>query len=179
MKKISTWSALLITVLFISGCASKQPEVTKAGDNTSLFNDTPLSAQDYFVIDKKITGKLYRISAQESASSSTPYKMRLHVEKEANAFCKEKIAEHKMLAIAEFTSTPSYNRENDPKLEILFVCIESSLEHTIYQNEKAKYQQVVDLKILLDGGTLTQAQFDIEKNKILEEYDPQEKISLQ
>ncbi len=84
-----------------------------------------------------------------------------------------------MLVISEFTTDLTYNKGHDPRLEILFVCIENGLEHTIYQNERVKYQQVVDMKILLNGGTLTQAQFDIEKEKVLEEYDPQAKTTLQ
>lgn len=179
MKKISTWSALLITVLFISGCASKQPEVTMANDKTSIFSDTPLSEQDHFVVNEEISGELYRISAQEAIVSSSTYTMRLHVEKAANSFCKQESIEHQMLVISEYTSDLTYNKEHDPKLEILFVCIENGLEHTKYQNERAKYQQIVDMKILLNGGTLTQTQFDIEKEKVLEEYDPQEMLSLQ
>ena len=179
MTKTSTWSALLIAALFISGCASKQPEVTKASENTSIFNDAPLSTQDHFVINEEITGELYRISAQESIASSSTNTIRLHVEKVANAFCKEESIDHQMLVISEFTTNLTYNKEHDPRLEMLFVCIENGLEHTIYQNERVKYQQVVDMKILLNGGTLTQAQFDIEKEKVLEESDLQEEISLQ
>jgi hypothetical protein len=178
MKKLSTYTVLLATVFLISGCSSKQPEVTKASANTSIFNDTPLSTEDHFVISAEIKGELYRVSTQESIASSDTYPLRRHAEKAANTFCREESIDNRPLIVSEFTSTLSYNQGHDPRLEILFVCVENGLLQTKYQKEKAKYQQVVDMKILLDGGTLTQAQFVIERDKVLEADDFQEKISL-
>ena len=169
MTKISTWLVVLITAFLISGCASKQPQVEKATQSTSLFNNTPIAQQDHFVINEDINGELYRVSAQGSTKSSNTYKMRSNVERQANRYCKKEHLDYQMLAVSECTTYPPYTADNYPKLEILFVCVKNGLMDTKYNNEKFKYEQVVDMKILLNGGTLTQTQFDIEKSKVLEE----------
>ena len=153
----------------MTGCASKQPHVEKARESTSLFNNTPIAQQDHFVINEDISGELYRVSAQCSTKSNNIFELRSSVERQANRYCKKENPDYHMLVVSECSAYPPYTADNYPKLEILFVCVENGLMHTKYNNEKFKYEQVVDMKTLLNGGTLTQTQFDVEKSKVLEE----------
>ncbi len=169
MTKVLIWSVVLATTLFFSGCASKQPQIEKASESRSLFNGAPIADHDHFVIHEEISGELYRVSAQKSATLATTQKIRHNVEKRANNFCEKENIDHQMLVVSECSAKPPYTAENSPKLEILFICIEKGQEYTKFYNEKMKYQQVVDLKILLNGETLTLSQFEIERDRVLQE----------
>ena len=72
----------------------------------------------------------------------------------------------KMFKVSEHTAKPPYILGNFPRIEIIFTCIDEKNE-VQYLPKKDKYEKLSTLKILLDNGTLTQQEFEKEKNNIL------------
>lgn len=70
-----------------------------------------------------------------------------------------------MESVQETTASPPYILANFPRIEIVFDCVQSPLAHQT--GDDPKYAKLMNLKKLLDGGVITQAEFDSEKAKIL------------
>lgn len=73
-----------------------------------------------------------------------------------------------MLTVSEHTAAPPYILGNFPRIEIIFVCVDKELTQTTVAVTD-KYERLIKIKELLDTGTLTQAEFEAEKKKILAE----------
>ncbi|MDA1076264.1 MAG: SHOCT domain-containing protein [Proteobacteria bacterium] len=74
-----------------------------------------------------------------------------------------------MLTVAEHTAAPPYILGNFPRIEIIFVCTDREIAQVATQQSSSKYEQIAEIKELLDNGALTQSEFDDEKMKILSE----------
>lgn len=62
------------------------------------------------------------------------------------------------------SSAPGSPVGNFPRIEIVFDCVEASATTS---GEDQKYTKLANLKKLLDSGALTQAEFESEKAKVL------------
>jgi len=67
-----------------------------------------------------------------------------------------------MESLRETISSPPYILGNFPRIEIIFDCIEIS---HFGGSEDPHYTKLVNLKRLLDSGTITQEEFDREKTQ--------------
>jgi hypothetical protein len=107
----------------------------------------------------------YRVFNQAATGFTSLQSVREDTEQRATAFCdrKGKVME----SVRETTSTPPYILGNFPRIEIVFDCVEKPTFTASSTGEDPKYTKLVNLKKLLDGGIITQAEFDREKAKIL------------
>jgi hypothetical protein len=89
--------------------------------------------------------------------------VRKGAEQRARAFCDRK--GRAVQSLSETTANPPYIFANFPRIEIVFDCVAVTAATTL--GEDPKYAKPANLKRLLDSGTLTQARFESEKAKIL------------
>ena len=75
-----------------------------------------------------------------------------------------------MLTLGERTSGPPYILGNFPRIELVFACAEKSIQERSNDFRDEKYLKLVNLKKLLDGGIITQEEFQLEKQKILGDH---------
>jgi len=85
-------------------------------------------------------------------------------EQRATAFCERR--GKAMESLTETTSTPPFILGNFPRIEIVFGCI-NKLGAPSQASGDDKYAKLAKLKQLLDGGAITQEEFNQEKAKIL------------
>lgn len=113
----------------------------------------------------------YRIFQQGATGYVSIQSVRDDIEQRAVQFCDRK--GKSMNGLKETKSTPPYILGNFPRAELIFECAEkqstasTSASAARAPTEDVKFNRLTNLKKLLDNGTLTQAEFDREKTKIL------------
>jgi hypothetical protein len=90
--------------------------------------------------------------------------VRADAEQRATEFCGRKGKQ--VQSLTETTSNPARILANFPRIEIVFDCIAKSASLESSTAGDPKYAKLVDLKRLLDGGVITQAEFAKVKAKI-------------
>jgi hypothetical protein len=80
-------------------------------------------------------------------------------EQRAMEFCKRKGKE--MESIRETTATPPFVLGNFPRVEIVFDCVNKPTAEPATDDDP-KYTRLINLKMLLDTGVITQEEFDRE-----------------
>lgn len=105
----------------------------------------------------------FRLFQQGATGYVSLQSVRDDVEQRADRFCERKGLG--MRAIRETTSKPPFILGNFPRAELVFQCVEKA--GAAAGTEDAKFIKLTNLKKLLDGGVLTQAEFEREKAKIL------------
>ena len=86
------------------------------------------------------------------------------MEERARQFCADK--EKSLHVLESEQSNPPYILGNFPRMELIFMCEE--MKSTAKQaNATDRLAQLSELKKLLDSGALTEAEFDLEKKRIL------------
>ena len=153
--------------LFLSACSSMSP-IQKESESTSHFEGAVYEGKDFYTLDEEVQGERYRVFHQASTGFSGTSGIRKSATKRANDFCRKKDRNKKMLTVSEHTAAPPYILRNFPRIEIIFVCVDKELTQTTVAVTD-KYERLIKIKELLDTGTLTQAEFEAEKKKILAE----------
>jgi hypothetical protein len=105
----------------------------------------------------------YRVFQQGATGFVSLQSVRETAEQRAQEFCGRK--GRTMESLQETTASPPYILGNFPRIEIVFDCVQGPLASQT--RDDPKYAKLVNLKNLLDGGVITQAEFDTEKLKIL------------
>lgn len=72
-----------------------------------------------------------------------------------------------MFTVSEHTAAPPYILGNFPRIEIIFVCVDAEDKKGTDLQVPDKYDRLNKIKNLVDAGTLTQEEFNKEKEKIL------------
>lgn len=160
-KSILLIATLIISILF-SGCSVKS-EIVKVSESKSHFEDAVYEGQDFYVSDKTTDAEQYRVFHQASSGFSGTGGIRSSAENRAKNFCKELDKNKEMLKLSEHTAKPPYIFGNFPRIEIIFACVEKENIATT----TSKYNELSKIKALLENGTLTQVEFEVEKKKIL------------
>jgi putative oligomerization/nucleic acid binding protein len=109
----------------------------------------------------------YRVFIQGATGFVGIQSVRDDAEQRAKEFCgrKDKVME----SLSETTAKPPYILGNFPRVEIVFDCIAVAAAATTVTGDDPKYTKLMNLKKLLDGGAITQDEFDREKSKVLNE----------
>ena len=155
---------LVYLALILLGCAVAST-IQRADQSESAFNDAVYEGKEYNV-GEDLTGAVkYRVFHQASTGFTSIQSVRVSATERAVAFCTRK--NMTMQAIKERTSVPPHILGNFPRIEIIFACVESPIAEKAISEKKDKYEQLRELKSLLDDGVLTQKEFEAEKNKIL------------
>ncbi len=161
------WGILLL-IGFISsaltGCAETTP-IQPASTSKSAFDDAVYKGETVATGAGMPGNEAYRVFVQGATGFVSMQSVRDDAEQRAHQFCERKGEE--MQSLSETTAKPPYILGNFPRIEIVFDCVDKSAASGNSAGDDAKYQKLVNLKKLLDGGVITQQEFDHEKAKIL------------
>lgn len=166
MTKFSEYRALLVVIssVVLWGC-STTTAITPVSSSKSGFEGAVYSGAAV-ELESKIPGEtVYRLFEQGATGFVSLLSLRDSVQALATTFCERK--GKSVRPIQETTSKPPHVLGNFPRLEWQFQCTESLKSPSVAAPMGDKLTQLERLKKLLENGTLTQREFDLEKSKIL------------
>ena len=122
-KKIRLGIFTVIIILLV-GCSQKSM-IEKESESTSHFKGAVFEGKDFYISDLAPRGERYRIFHQASTGFSGTSGIRRSAISRANKFCSEKGDKITMQKISEHTASPPYIFGNFPRIELIFVCVDS------------------------------------------------------
>ena len=152
------------TLLLLLGCASSSP-IQPASTSRSGFEGAVYGGESVTISANSDGGEEYRIFHQGASGFVSVQTVRDDVETRGKEFCDRK--GKAMKSLQETASNPPHILGNFPRVEIVFECIERPSLVAPADVGETKYTKLGSIKKLLDNGVLTQAEFEIEKAKIL------------
>ncbi|MDP2383082.1 MAG: SHOCT domain-containing protein [Nitrospirota bacterium] len=157
-------SIALIVVLLMVGCATASP-VQMADKSASDFEGAVYGGEVHFVSEDMPGSVKYRIFHQGALLFTSVQSVRGSATQRTEAFCARngKVPQ----VITEQTSTPPHILGNFPRIELVFVCVNDPKTAPASVSKDVMYERLKTLKSLLDSGTITQQEFDVEKKTIL------------
>lgn len=153
----------MLLVFILAGCTTVSA-IQPVETGVSRF-DTALiyKGKESIVGINENNAQEYRIFHQGATGATPSSAIRSSAERRANEFCNKE--NKQMKAIRERTSVPPHMFGNWPRIEIIFICVEKSIDNDNFDD--GKYKKLINLKQLLDQGVLSQQEFNKEKSKIL------------
>jgi hypothetical protein len=148
----------------LAGCAVTAP-IQPAASSKSGFDGAVYKGTTVKVHDATPGREAYRVFQQGATGFVSIQSVRDDAEQRANDFCKRKTG-GEMESLQETTANPPFILGNFPRIEIVFDCV-PNVASAAAVGDDPRYTKLVNLKKLLDGGVITQAEFDAEKAKIL------------
>lgn len=149
-------------VLLVLGC-SKAGTIQSTSESTSEFDDAVFDGERT-VINQPTPGiQSHRVFHQAATGFVSVQSIRQTAENRVEDFCDRENKNVRVLS--ETTSKPPHILGNFPRIEIEFECVSP----TITASEWSKYDEIAKLKGLLDSGAITEAEYESEKGKILEQ----------
>ncbi|MDM0043519.1 SHOCT domain-containing protein [Variovorax dokdonensis] len=163
--KVLAVSFSLVPVLVLIGCG--QTSAIQASDkSTSHFANATFKGETTVLAEATKGSEQYRLFQQGATGYVSLQSVRDDVELRASQFCDRK--GQSMNALRETTSVPPHILGNFPRAELEFECVPKPMAAAASaQTDDAKFNKLSNLKKLLDNGTLTQAEFEQEKKKVL------------
>lgn len=162
---IVTRLPILVSLALLSACASTTP-VQPAASSKSKFEGAAYTGETVTLAKPTPGEESYRLFQQAATGFVSMQSVRSTVEERATAHCDRQ--GRTMRGLEEKASKPPYILGNFPKLELVFECVNRSAV-VPSAAPGTKYERIETLKRLLDGGALTQQEFDREKAKVLAE----------
>jgi hypothetical protein len=152
-----------VAVVVLAGCGITTP-IQPASTSQSHFQSAVYSGKTVKLDNPTPGEESYRLFQQGATGFVSLQAVRSDVEELADNHCKRK--GRAMHGVAETDAVPPYILGNFPRVELVFECLPVQASGGGISGE-GKYQKLDALKKLLDNGTLTQAEFDREKAKVL------------
>ncbi|MCU7867859.1 MAG: SHOCT domain-containing protein [Candidatus Thiodiazotropha sp. (ex Lucinoma borealis)] len=150
-------------VTLLTACSTSS-SIRNAGESESAFDDAAYKGIETIINSDIPDNDAYRIFHQAATGFVSMQSIRNSAEQRAIDFCAKKSKVVKTLR--ERTSKPPHILGNFPRIEIVFACIDGVEEGAAASNVN-KYDQIKQLKMLLDDGALTNEEFESEKSKLL------------
>lgn len=151
-------------VCWLAGCAVTAP-IQPAASSKSGFDGAVYKGTEIKVHEATLGREAYRVFQQGATGFVSIQSVRDDAEQRATEFCKRKTG-GVMESLQETTANPPFILGNFPRVEIVFECV-PNVGSAAAVGDDPKYTKLVNLKKLLDSGVITQAEFDAEKAKIL------------
>ncbi len=156
---------MITTIIIFSACSAMTP-IQDASNSTSQFGGGVYTGTEE--IGSKIPANnqtIYRVFHRGTTGFTSLSAVRNSAEARADKFCTK---QNKIrTTVSERHSNPPHILGNWPRIELLFVCDEK--QNNLLQKSVPKYSKLEKIKKLLDNGTLSEEEFEIEKAKILKE----------
>jgi len=146
------------------GCAETSP-IEPAANSKSHFADAAYRGESAVTGAATQGNELYRVFVQGATGFVSIQSVRDEAEQRATQFC-DRMGKT-MESLSETTAKTPYILGNFPRVEIVFDCAEKHVSSAAPTGEDAKFTKLSNLKKLLDGGVITQQEFETEKAKIL------------
>jgi len=151
----------MLSMTLIAGCSSSPP-ILPAASSKSGFDGSIYSGETTVVSAGTPGATQYRVFEQGATGFVPVSACRAGAEQRADEFCKRKGLT--LEVVSDRHSTHVALPGKFPRVELIFDCIPGVPTQTAGDS---KYAKLANLKKLLDDGTLSQAEFDREKAKIL------------
>ena len=153
--------------LTVVGCSTAS-KIQRADQSQSAFDGAVYEGQTTILREDIPDSEAYRIFHQAATGFVSVQAVRNSAQKRAKKFCSEK--GKAFVLIRESTSVGWHAAGNFPRAELVFACVDEisvreSPEPTI--NSSNRYDELRELKSLLDEGIITQEEYEQEKGKIL------------
>jgi Short C-terminal domain len=161
-SKLRPAIAFSVLVSAIAACAVDAP-IQPAATSESRFAHAAYKGTTVVTGSGSPDSETYRVFVQGATGFVSIGAVREDAEQRARAFCDRK--GKAVQSLSETTANPPYILGNFPRIEIVFDCVAMTAATRL--GEDPKYTKLANLKRLLDSGALTQAEFDSEKAKIL------------
>ena len=161
-RRHSAVAIILGPICALAGC-SVTSTIQPAASSKSGFEGAVFKGTTATVSTGTPGSEQYRVFQQGATGFVSLQSVRETAEQRAQEFCGRK--GRTMESLQETTASPPYILGNFPRIEIVFDCVQGPLASQT--RDDPKYAKLVNLKKLLDGGVITQAEFDTEKSKIL------------
>ena len=154
---------IIFPIVLLTACATAS-SIKKFSESKSAFDDAVYKGEEAVVNTDISDENAYRIFHQAATGFVSIQSIRASAEKRASDFCKKQNSE--MRTLSERTSSPPHILGNFPRIEIVFACERNDEVKSTVTNG-GKYDQIKQLKDLLDAGALTNEEFEKEKKKLL------------
>ncbi len=159
-----TLTVSVSTLLLLAGCATTST-IQPASSSRSGFDGAVYGGESVTISANEEGAEEYRVFHQGATGFVSVQVVRDDAELRGKEFCDRK--GKVMKPLRETTSKPPHVLGNFPRVEIVFSCVDRPKSEAPAAVKDAKYTNLINLKKLLDGGVITQAEFDREKAKIL------------
>lgn len=163
MTRRANYLALTIAVTTFSGCAATGG-IHPASKSKSGFDGAVYSGETTVINAPTPNMEAYRVFNQGSTGFVSLEANREDAEQRATRFCEQR--QQTFRPLQETVSKPPHILGNFPRAELVFECV-PKVPMAREMAPDDKYQKLAALKKLLDDGTLTQAEFESEKRKLL------------
>ena len=158
-------------VLVLNACSGARP-VLRVNQSDSALKDSVYKGETRAIVDATELAsyplseqyRVYALNATYSGYGGIPVARDFATQSMID-FCRDMKKEPKVLI--EQTAVPPYLLGNYPFIEITFACIDKAKAMTNVSSGDDRYNNILQLKSLLDSHAITQDEFDKEKSKIL------------
>jgi len=158
-----TYVLLSIQAILLAACASSTPvQLTTA--SKSQFDGAVYSGETVTLEKPTLGAEIYRVFQQGSTGFVSIQSLRSETEEMATRSCDRK--GKSMRGITETAAKPPFMFGNFPRVELVLECADKAVAGGAV-TDGDKYEKLAALKKLLDGGALTQQEFEREKAKVL------------
>ena len=158
-----------VIICFVLTSCSVASSIQKANQSKSGFDGAVYDGEETVIRNDIPDTEAYRIFHQGSSGFTSVLSVRNSAEVRAKSFCESKGLRYELLR--ERTSVGAHVAGNFPRSELVFACVynenNASMAHT-QTTTSNRYDELRDLKSLLNEGVLTQEEYEQEKSEILE-----------
>jgi len=157
----------VIVCLFLTAC-SVSSSIQRVEQSKSGFDGAVYEGEETVIRDDVPDSEAYRIFHQGATGFVSVQSVRNSAENRAESFCENKGLRYELLR--ERVSVGAHVAGNFPRSELVFTCVVINTD----QNDQSRptpstnrYDELRELKSLLDDGVITQKEYEQEKGEIL------------
>lgn len=155
--------------LFIAACSTAS-SVQRADQSKSGFEGAVYDGEESVLRDDIPDSDAYRIFHQGATGFVSVQSVRNSAESRAITFCGNKGLRYELLR--ERVSVGAHIAGNFPRAELVFACISEKDSANLSgsgTHSRSRYEELRELKSLLDEGVITPDEYEQEKREILAE----------
>jgi len=157
-----------IVCLFLTAC-SVASSIQRAEQSKSGFDGAVYEGEETVIRNDIPDSEAYRIFHQGATGFVSVQSVRNSAESRAEGFCNNKGLRYELLR--ERVSVGVQVAGNFPRSELVFTCVSTNTNQNVPHSPKTstnRYDELRELKSLLDEGVITQKEYEQEKSEILE-----------
>lgn len=157
-----------ITICLAIAACSTASSIKRADQSKSGFDGAVYDGEESVLRDDIPDSAAYRIFHQGATGFVSVQSVRTSAAGRATAFCEGKGLRYELLR--ERVSVGAHVAGNFPRAELVFACLpktNTASNADLETNKTSRYEELRELKSLLDEGVITQEEYEQEKREIL------------